>query len=304
MKTKKFLVLGWAFLFVFCLALGGPARAEDVPEGIGSDSEELPLPGDQEQLLDDLPAPSLGKEAKSKAGEPVGDSYLPTETGTSSEFYTPGSGAGTELPVAGAQSPTIFGSAPSEELFHRSTSLDRPSFQIYVGAASRSYPSKALPDPFAGVGVGISYRMLRLGQTVFLHALGEVSYFYIGNVQSSGVPGSWPGVKDKTYHVGGIVEFGMGRSFSLLAGLTRRWSEISTDPHVTVSALEDRLLETVQEKKRIQLGVGGQYDFHVIPHGSLGARLYIEQDFGMLSFVMAIEPAPKKKNMSLNYRGI
>src|SRR5262249_39591439 len=100
----------------------------------------------------------------------------------------------------------------------------------------------------------------------------------------------------------GLLELGVGRRLSLFAGMLRRWNGISSDPHA--GTLDEELqLANIGEEKRWHFGVGGQYDFYVVPHGSIGLRLYLEQDYGMISFAMALEPKPKQK-MTLNYNGL
>ena len=54
-------------------------------------------------------------------------------------------------------------------------------------------------------------------------------------------------------------------------------------------------LQGVGESRSLKLGFGGQYDFYVIPHGSLGLRGYIEQDYAYIGLTMSMEPAPRKR---------
>ncbi|NUM88861.1 MAG: hypothetical protein HUU37_06640, partial [Bdellovibrionales bacterium] len=149
---------------------------------------------------------------------------------------------------------------------------------------------------------GLSVRLMRLGETVFLHGLGSVSWFRIGPVRD------YAEVKDLTYHLGGMVEFAFGRRFSVFGGITRRWNDISSDtPSEAVKNTTNQpasvQLANIGEEARLKIGIGAQWDFHVIPHGSLGARIYGEKDYALLSLVMAIEPVPRKR-MSMNYRNL
>ncbi len=297
MKTKKFLFLGCLLLATVSFAHAEDNPSSALPSVDAEDTEQLPVAN--EEPGDDLPAPSLGNDGTTgnSKNQAVEESTLPPE-GTADEFYTPKNANGTDytLPVASNQGPTLMSGGNSEELFPRDNDFTRPTFQMYLGGATKAYPTTLVPDNITGIGAGISLRVLRLGETVFLHGIAEISYFSLGTV------GNWPGVKDRTYHVGGLLEVALGRRVSLFGALERRWNYVTTDPHTDLPS-NQRQLFNVNEEARWHLGAGAQYDFYVIPHGSLGARLYLEQDYGMISLVMALEPKPKKK-LSLNYQGI
>lgn len=307
MKTRKFLAL---LLLAMMVSFSGaqaadrvvpvdPGAASDDPFAGGGDEvgvgEDLPISSENPlDNADDLPPPNVGQGPRRVGGQaPVSEPYLPAQGSTPPQYYTPQAGQLQPLPVVGAETGGVPGMVGYGTDFYRDTSWDRPAFQMFVGPAAKSYPTVLVPDAAPGASAGLSVRVMSLGQTVFLHALGSISWFRVGPVRD------WANVRDITYHLGGALEFALGRKFSVLGAITRRWNDIFTDN----SYQDERQLANIGEEARLKIGLGAQYDFYVIPHGSLGARLYGEKDYALLSLIMAIEPAPQKK-MSLNYRNL
>ena len=170
----------------------------------------------------------------------------------------------------------------------------RPAFTLDVGVASRNYPTEALPDRKQGAQAGASYRIFNLGQTVFLHGYASIAYIRVGDVVN------FQNVKDITYHLGGLLEVGVGRRLSLLGGLMIRQNYLTAEPYDRTRDGDNRpnpmtQLGQVGEPRTLKLGLGAQYDFYVIPHGSMGIRGYIEQDYAYVSLTLSMEPAPRKR---------
>jgi hypothetical protein len=107
--------------------------------------------------------------------------------------------------------------------------------------------------------------------------------------------GPFPEVKDNITHFGGLLEVGVGRRFSLFGSLLRRGHTLSSD------RIEGGQFESIDAFTNIisnegwKFGVGAQYDFYVIPHGSLGIRGHVEVDMALVALTMALEPQPRKR---------
>ena len=302
-------VFAWMAIFSMLLLAAAPAFAvdEDIPPPADSD---IPAPRSStppsktpnaSPLNEDesIPAPRLGDEslpepsvdrgqekAINQVNRPPEDDeiFLPTPNVNDNVYYAP----------VGTPAPRVS----SEDLDWRMLSTNRPMFSLYTGLGFKSYP-----DPYvkqsrtSGYFVGASVRVLELAQTVFLHAFYSFSAYDVGDV------GSVSNVGDNTQHMGGLLELGVGRRFSLFGTLLRRQTQIRA------ATLDPRLQGTenmadannVGEEPAWYLGAGFQWDFYVIPHGSIGLHVQVEQDLYSVTLAFAMEPGVPKK-LSLNYR--
>jgi hypothetical protein len=59
-------------------------------------------------------------------------------------------------------------------------------------------------------------------------------------------------------------------------------------------------INNVGQARSFFFGIGAQYDFYVIPHGSIGIHGEISQDFYLVTFAFSMEPRPREK-LSLGY---
>jgi hypothetical protein len=167
-------------------------------------------------------------------------------------------------------------------------------FSLHGGIGVWSYPTTAIPDNKSGPTVGASARVFNLGQTVFLHVYGAFSWTKLGRV------GPFPDVKDTILQYGALLEVGIGRRLSLFGSFLRRGHSlrVTSDPSGQYSSLEQYVPDIAPSEWKP--GIGIQYDFYVIPHGSIGIRAHVEQDMGLVALTMALEPQPRKK-LSLNF---
>jgi hypothetical protein len=275
---------------------------------------------------DDLPAPSDGVEqeltpnANPPAQEPFPDfnaseEALPPAPG-SSPFPEPSANPGSDsnvvnkadasddifLPTPGVQDNVNY--APLGSPVTSRTNFDdndwrmgmnnRPAFSFGIGGAVRNYvDSRTKNTP--GAMISGSWRVINIAQTVFLHAYASASVYRLGDL------GPYSAVQDITLHMGGLLEIGIGRRLSLYGSLMRRSNTISATPNSLYP--DANQLALVDEPTKMTFGAGVQWDFYVVPHGSLGARVHLEQDIAMFMLTMAIEPAPRKR-LTLNYESI
>jgi hypothetical protein len=309
-----------AILSLLLLAGANAAFAgdEDMPPPADSDipapRTSLPVtktPNDSAVLNEDesIPAPSLGDDAlpepsvdrgQEKARNQVNKApeddeiFLPTPNVNDNVYYAP----------VGSPAPRVT----ADDLDWRVMNTNRPAFSLYAGAALKSYSNTPVKASFTnGYSVAASYRVLHLGQTLFLHAYYAFSYFDVGDV------GSVSNVTDQTQQLGGILELAVGRRFSLFGTLLRRQANIkAAPPKKNFNALGFPLASNAQDLSDINgvgeqpnwnLGAGFQWDFYVVPHGSIGVHVQVERSLYTLTLAMAIEPAPRKK-LSLNYNDI
>ena len=285
-------------LFVAATAL---AVDEDLPP---PDAGELQVPSASSptstavQIEDEtLPSPSLGDDAlpepsadrgqenpRNQVNRPPEDDeiFLPTPNVNDNIHYAP---VGTPAPRMAA-----------EDVDWRIVSNNRPAFQLFLGAVNKAYVNIEVKGRQMGPVVGASYRFLSLGQTVFAHLYADIAWLRPGDVLSV------PNVKDQMIHLGGLLEFALGRRVSIYGALLRRQSTVSDDK---LNPLKPRGynsadLTDVGEEPTLYLGAGVQWDFYVIPHGSLGTRFHVERDVFMLTLQMSMEPEPRRK-ITLNF---
>lgn len=289
----------YSTLFLFAAAAW--AVDEDLPP---PDAGELQIPSYSSptstavQMEDEtLPSPSLGDDAlpepsadrgqenpRNQVNRPPEDDeiFLPTPNVNDNIHYAP----------VGQPAPRLS----TEDTDWRVMSTNRPMFSLFVGAANKAYVNILVLGRQTGPVVGGSLRVISLGQTVFAHLYADIAWFRPGDV------GSIPDVRDEQIHLGGLLEFGLGRRISFYTSLLRRSSRVSTTKLGSEKPAgydTDDILD-VGEEPTLYLGAGFQWDFYVIPHGSLGARFHVERDLFMLTLQMAMEPQPRRK-LTLNF---
>jgi len=247
--------------------------------------ENLPAPslGDE-----DLPAPNLEAERQSSRNQvnpdPESDDiFLPTPATQDNVNYAP---------LGSPVSSRNIGDAD-----WRLGMDNRPIFSLHGGVGVFNYPNEAVEENRSGATVGASIRLINIAQTIFLHAYGSYSWPKLGGV------GPYTDVKDTVQHLGALLEVGIGRRLSLFGSLLRRNHTLKTsaDASGQFGNIDNYASEIINDGWK--LGVGAQYDFYIIPHGSIGIRAHIEQDMGLVALTMALEPKPKKR-LSLNFQDI
>lgn len=303
----KFQIFSLFRLEIFALLLllaGAPAMGaeDDLPPPTDGQVDELPSvtePAPQADLTDGMPAdsgtsealpePSIGKEAESPKNV-----VNHTET-TEDNIFLPSPSGGEDIgtaPLGGGSS-----AASVDNTDWKGGLSSRPTFTLMGGIASRNYGTSLVPTNITGYSTALSARVMELGDTLFLHGLAGFTYFPVGQV------GGYADLHDKTYHLGGMLELGLGRRFSIFASAMMRWNNLTFAPVKSAAEAAQRdnqQLRFVGEAKGLRLGLGVQYDFYVIPHGSLGVLARYEKDIGYVMLTMAMEPAPPKR-LSLNF---
>ncbi len=300
MKSQKFVSLVGILALLWIAA--GNAQGEDElppPEGM---TEEVPFnPPPQEE--GDLPDPSLGEE--DALPEPQGGlaekeqnkvNPMPLED----EVFLP--------PPEAQDNTSNFVPLASAPTYENSTEADwraamnrRPTFSLHGGAGIFNYGSNLIAPNIRGTTLGASVRLFDFAQTVFLHAYGSYSWVNLSTVAQ------FPNVKDKILHYGGLLEVGIGRRISLFGSLLYRNHTLRSDTRPGMDGLEPWTLDDLQKDSNQsftsdgwKLGIGAQYDFYVVPHGSIGIRGHVEPDMMLVALTMALEPKPRKR-LSLNF---
>lgn len=302
MKSHRFASLLWTVTILLSLSAFTARAAEDDDLPLPQNGmEEEVTPGLQEEASPE-PQPSLGDDAlpePSMGGpqEKLGNQVNPAPE--NDEIFLPAPAGQESLNYA----PYTAGNVPvsrSSESEWATGMENRPIFSLHAGLGVVNYPNEAVEPNIGATTVGGSIRVFNISQTVFLHAYGAMSWATIGNLNSAENITVFRNVKDRIIHVGGLLEIGIGRRLSLFGSLLRRSHTLVSDADTTgqYGNAENFASDLVNEG--IKLGVGLQYDFYVIPHGSLGLRGHLEQDMATVTLTMALEPAPRKR-LSLNF---
>lgn len=299
MKSLRFgSVRSARFLLFFCLAFAattGPAGAADdelPPPGGFEEGEVEPAP--QTGTEDEIPAPSLGDEdlPDPAVGGPTDEDFRVNREELGDEVYLPAPVTQDTVSFDPGTARVVAPTTVTTD-YWRTSMTERPVFSLQLGGAFRNYPSIFVEDRKGGVTAGANLRVLSIAQTVFLHVFGGATYFRVGDVGTG--TNTFRNVRDLTFHIGPMLEIGLGRRFSLFGTFFRRSNHITANEPLEGERRPDvRALEFIGEPTVYKFGLGAQWDFHVIPHGSLGVRGYIEQDFGYVALTMALEPAPRK----------
>ncbi len=269
-----------------------PSAEKEIPGASGGESPNA-ISADES-----IPAPSLGDESLPEPSADKGQEVPKNQVNRSQEsdeVFLPTPNVSENLNYAPVGTPASRGSSGNDYEW-QGGSEQRPIFSLYGGTGFKSYSNNLVLDArTTGMMVGASLRMLSLAQTVFVHLYGDVGWYSVGDV------GSMSQVRDETVHLGGLLEVGVGRRFSLLGSLLRRQARVSAGNGTTIGTPQNPSdLVGVGEEGTWHLGVGAQWDFYVIPHGSVGVHFQMEQDLFMLTLAIAMEPVPRKK-MTLNF---
>lgn len=280
-----------SFLFavcVWCFALEAQAADETLSKTNPVAEDVLPTPtlGD-----DTLPVPST-KEEDSK--------FQVNKENLEDDIYLPAPSM-QDTTVAPPQRYATGGGGVINTDYDQnaSTVSTRPAFSIGAGGAFRSYPSPLVLEQKQGLYWDTSLRVFSISDTAFLHLFASYSYIQLGNLNDNDAAATnlFQALKETVLTYGPIVEIGVGRRLSLMAGLLHRSSTMTADlrkPSMT-EAEKINILSNIAQKPSWNLGIGGQYDFVVIPHGSMGVRGYIESGLYTLGVVFSVEPAPRQK---------
>ena len=270
-----------------------PAPRTTVPsvktpnDSVLNEDESIPAPSLGEESL---PEPSVDRgqeKAKNQVNKPPEDDeiFLPTPNVNDNVYYAP----------VGTPAPRVT----SEDLDWRYMTTNRPLFSLYGGLGLKAYPNSLVKqERTTGYLLGASLRMFSLSQIFFLHATYRFGSYKLGDV------GSLAGVLDNTQQWGGMLELSLSRRISFFLNFLRRQALVTT----TATSLSQNPANTkdallIGQEPSWYFGLGAQWDFYVIPHGSLGLHVEAEQDLYTVTLAMALEPAPKKK-ISLNYNSI
>ncbi|RZA05613.1 MAG: hypothetical protein EOP11_12410, partial [Proteobacteria bacterium] len=303
-NKKFFLPQATALLLGALLIQGTAAKAfaadDDLPAPQGTMDDEIPSgePIGEPPAQDALPdfgasneEPTANDDAlPDPAGSPARNANQVNRQAESDDIFLPTPAVQDNVNYAPLGTP-VSSRSTNEDNDWRMGMNNRPAFSFQIGGVARNYGNELVTGNKIGGIVAGSVRVLNIAQTVFLHAYASATYISVGDV------GPYPAVKDFTLHVGPMIELGIGRRLSLYGSFLRRSNTITANEGLYKNPA---FLEYIDEPTAFQLGFGAQWDFHVVPHGSLGARVHLEKDLAMFLLTMAIEPTPRKR-LSLNY---
>ena len=178
----------------------------------------------------------------------------------------------------------------------------KPGFAIFGGWATKDYGVPSLINKTVG-GFEIGFNARIWGFPLFnmpisLNAFAAATFFKVGDIFDANVIDPELGdlgfqlseVADRTYRAGFMVEWEISRRIQLMVGMYRYFLEFS--------AFEDKIGDVVRklDEDRLAIGFGAQVEFYVIPHGSLGARIWIELRYVSVLLAITMEPIPQKRH--------
>ena len=160
---------------------------------------------------------------------------------------------------------------------------------------SKGYPNDLVVESrTTGYLLGASLRLFNIAQTLFFHLYYDWSFHNVGRLNTI------DRVRDHTQHFGGMLELGLGRRISLYGTMFLRNSHAffaspPPDFNPSLRQYNTRDVSNIGEEPTWYPGLSLLWDFHVVPHGSLGLLAHVERDIYSVAISMAIEPAPPKK---------
>jgi hypothetical protein len=307
MKSFRFGWLTGVHVFLLLALLAFPMTrvvyaADDLPPPSGGLD---PDPAPQNPIGDEAPAPSLGEEDlpdPAVGAGPEDNNFQVNRIDQEDEVYLPSPMTQDTVNFNPAGAPVANPNSVYADYWRNSVAA-RPAFAMQLGTAFRFYESPLVEDRKAGITLGANLRLINIAQTVFLHIFASATYFRVGDIGEGN--NAFRNVRDLTYHAGPLLEIGLGRKFSLFGSFFRRWNYLTAEPKQVATApnADVRNLNFIGEPTNYKFGLGAQWDFYVIPHGSLGVRAHIEQNYGYVALTMAIEPAPPKR-FNLNFESM
>lgn len=269
---------------------GGAAPAPVEPPPQELPDEELPSAGGPE----DLPAPSLGEGKE----DPANQVNNPPEE---DNVFLPTPAVQDDTNFSAPLSPSYSGNAQStvDNGDWKTGMNTRPTFSLYLGLATRNFAATTIGSSTtrSGPTAGFSIRMFDLGQTVFLHGYIDAMNIKIGDVSTGSATTIVSGANVFSHRYGGLLEVGVGRRISLFGTLLHHSDLLTCDPADLERQGRPELSHYagLSNPPGWDIGVGIQYDFHVIPHGSLGIRGHAERDLYTVTFSLSLEPQPRKR---------
>ena len=175
------------------------------------------------------------------------------------------------------------------------SSTDKPGFSVHIGAARKEYGISILPKPKMGLELGLLINVISIPKIPISFKLGGgVSVFNVGAVLDPR-----ENVLDLVYRFGGYLEVSLNRRFQLLFGALHYMSRpISIADEEAEEDFDSELsLDRIRET-RFTPGIGAQFEFKVVPYGSMGVLLWAEERYlgVLLSFSMTPVPRGERQN--------
>ncbi len=265
----------------------------ETEEGLG-----FPVPDPDEEE-----SPVLGEigQGPSGPGAAEEDLFLPVPSDQVDAPFLPGGGGrgheGSFLPFYQAGD-LRHSSSTNEDI------LRKPGTALWVGYALKDYATRLIKNFQNGFEVGLSTRIWRssfLSPRLSVHLFGAATFINLEDVTYRG--DLFVNNKDKTFRLGGLVEWELSRQIALFGGAGRYSTDITTGGvrandsinYVPAGSVLRRL-----DADPIFFGVGAQWDFHVQPQGSIGLRSWVELGYTSLLLTFTVEPVPRRQ-VALNY---
>lgn len=180
----------------------------------------------------------------------------------------------------------------------------KPGTAVWLGYATKQYSTNLLPNSQNGLEVGISGRLWRssiFSMPLNFNLFAAATFISLDDLVDRGF--TFVGNKDLSIRVGGMIEWEISRRIQLFVGAGKYFTEVSTKGALINEAITEvpsgATLAKVDEDP-LFVGVGAQWDFHVVPHGSIGARAWAEPGYISLLLTFTVEPIPRNRN-SINY---
>ena len=323
-KIRSVFVLR-TFIFAAALALG--LSSINNATAANDDAAEL------EELLDDageeteveteeeyaLPVPQSAEEDSPTLSEADQGALSPGDR-SSEDLFLPVPSDQVGLPaVEGEATEDFMPFYKAGDVRHESkdSGFRKPGWTLFGGYSMKTYTTDIIKEAKNGLILGTHFRIFGwdfFRMPLSLHVLASVNFVSLDDVKiivlEAGVERELAAqsVKERTYRVGGLLEWEFSRRIQAYGGLYKQVSEVEAkgasivDPNqatgfrgISASSVTDTLREDI-----INFGVGLNWDFYVIPHASFGLRAWMEPRYFAMMLTFTAEPVPRNRN-SLNF---
>lgn len=280
------------------LAAQGNDDAAELEELLDSQGDETDVETEEEYAL---PVPAPAEEDSPVLNEADVDYVAPRETNEDLFLPVPSDQVG--LPAISGVDERDDDAVP----FYRAGELRyesnkdipgaKPPITLHVGYGQRTFAAgSGVTEVQPGFGGGFHTRLLGgrpLGLPISLHADAAVMFTDVGTVSGlvEGEPREAVSVAETMYRFGLLAQLELSRRIILYGGVFYRLNEVRnsggrSSNDNSIQGLNVAPLVGALAVREISFGLGAEWDFYVVPFGSLGIRGWYEPGLivGSLSY--------------------
>ncbi len=165
--------------------------------------------------------------------------------------------------------------------------IDKPDWTLFMGGAQKSYPTNTLSDKATGLAFGFNTRLLEiplpLTGNIFFNLYAAGTYLNLGDISQPNI--FLADATDLTVRAGVLGEWELFRRLQVFALASYQYTKIGgtgLDTH------KDRLKDN-----GLKISLGGQYEWYVVPYGSMGLRVLVDTSLITATLTLAVAPVPR-----------